>query len=72
MEILTENKDYTTTHKYWNKLKQLLKEEGNETVTNCHQLKLCEAEGKMPLTDKTYIKKLFHLIENIPITFMSK
>ena len=38
--VLTDSKDALTARKYWNKLKQRLKEEGNETVTNCHQLKL--------------------------------
>ena len=51
VEILTDNKDYKTARKYWNKLKQRLKEDGNETVTNCHQLKLRAADGKMRLTD---------------------
>lgn len=50
VKILTESKDYTTSRKYWNKLKQRLKKEGNETVTNCHQLKLRAADGKMRLT----------------------
>ena len=49
--VLTESKDYLTARKYWNKLKQRLKEEGNETVTNCHQLKLRAEDGKMRLTD---------------------
>ena len=44
--VLTESKDALTARKYWNKLKQRLKEEGNETVTNCHQLKLKAADGK--------------------------
>ena len=35
--VLTNSVDYLTARKYWNKLKQRLKEEGNETVTNCHQ-----------------------------------
>jgi len=38
--ILTEQQNELTARKYWNKLKQRLKEEGNETVTNCHQLKM--------------------------------
>lgn len=38
--VLTDSKDYVTARKYWNKLKQRLKEEGNKTVTNCHQLKM--------------------------------
>jgi len=49
--VLTEQQDELTARKYWNKLKQRLKEEGNETVTNCHQLKLLAADGKMRLTD---------------------
>ena len=47
--VLTDSKDALT--KYWNKLKQRLKEEGNETVTNCHQLKLRAADGKMRLKE---------------------
>lgn len=42
--VLTERVDYNTGRKYWNKLKQRLKEEGNELVTNCHQLKMIELE----------------------------
>jgi len=38
--VLTDSKDYQTARKYWNKLKERLKKEGNESVTNCHQLKL--------------------------------
>ena len=49
--VLTEQQDELTARKYWNKLKQRLKEEGNETVTNCHQLKLLAKDGKMRLTD---------------------
>ena len=44
--VLTDS-DYQTARKYWNKLKQRLKEEGNETVTNCHQLKFKAPDGKM-------------------------
>ena len=44
--VLTDSIDFQTARKYWNKLKQRLKEEGNETVTNCHQLKLPAADGK--------------------------
>ena len=46
METLTDSIDYQTARKYWNKLKQRLKEEGNETVTNCHQLKMPERTRK--------------------------
>ena len=51
VDVLTDSKDALTARKYWNKLKQRLKEEGNETVTNCHQLKLRAMDGKMRLTD---------------------
>ena len=64
--ILTDSTDYTTSRKYWNKLKQRLKEEGNETVTNCHQLKMHAADGKMRLTDVADTEQLFRLIQSIP------
>ena len=49
--VLTDSPDYNTGRKYWNKLKQRLKEEGSELVTNCHQLKMRAADGKNRLTD---------------------
>ena len=52
--------------KYWNKLKQRLKEEGNETVTNCHQLKLKAQDGKYRMTDVVDIEGMFRIIESIP------
>ena len=61
--ILTESTD---GRKYWNKLKQRLKEEGNETVTNCHQLKLKATDGKMRMTDVADTEQLFRLIQSIP------
>ena len=64
--VLTDSKDALTARKYWNKLKQCLKEEGNETVTNCHQLKLRAADGKMRLTDVADTEQLFRLIQSIP------
>ena len=59
---LADSKDFLTARKYWNKLKERLKKEENETVSNCHQLKLEAADGKMRLTDvantkaKDYLK----------------
>ena len=61
--VLTDSKDATT---YWRKLKQRLKAEGNETVTNCHALKLRAADGKMRLTDVADTEQLFRLIQSIP------
>ena len=63
VSIITESKD---GRKYWNKLKQRLKEEGNETVTNCHQLKLKSLDGKYRLTDVCDIEGMFRIIESIP------
>ena len=61
--ILSESKD---GRKYWNKLKQRLSNEGNETVTNCHQLKLKAQDGKYRLTDVVDIEEMFRIIESIP------
>ena len=61
--ILTESVDPTA---YWRKLKQRLKEEGNETVTICHALKMPALDGKMRLTDIANTKELFRLIQSIP------
>lgn len=51
---------------YWRKLKQRLKEEGNETVTNCHALKMIAADGKMRQTDVADTEQIFRLIQSIP------
>ena len=61
--ILTDSIDPAA---YWRKLKQRLKQEGNETVTNCHGLKMRAADGKMRLTDVADTEQLFRLIQSIP------
>ena len=61
--VLTESIDPSA---YWRKLKQRLKEEGNETVTNCHGLKMMAQDGKMRLTDVADAEQLFRLIQSIP------
>jgi len=61
--VLTDSVD---ARKYWNKLKQRLVEEGNETVTNCHQLKMTASDGKQRLTDVADIEQLLRLIQSIP------
>lgn len=63
VEILTESKDATA---YWRKLKQRLKAEGNETVTNCHAFKMRAIDGKMRLTDVADTEQLLRLIQSIP------
>ena len=60
---LTDSVDPTA---YWRKLKQRLKEEGNETVTNCHALKMIAKDGKSRLTDVVNTKDLLRLVQSIP------
>lgn len=64
--VLVDSKDYQTARKYWNKLKQRLKEEGFEPVTNCHQLKLMAEDGKQRLTDVADTEQLFRVIQSVP------
>ena len=61
--VISESKD---KQGYWRKLKQRLREEGNETVTNCHALKLKAQDGKYRLTDVVDIEGMFRIIESIP------
>lgn len=61
--VLTESKDPAA---YWRKLKQRLKEEGNETVTNCHGLKMTAADGKKRMTDVATTEQLLRIIQSIP------
>jgi hypothetical protein len=63
ISVLTESKD---PNAYWRKLKQRLKDEGNETVTNCHGLKLIAADGKHRMTDVASTEQLLRLIQSIP------
>ena len=63
VSVLTDSVDATA---YWRKLKQRLKEEGNETVTNCHGLKMKAADGKMRLTDVADTEQLLRFIQSIP------
>ena len=61
--VISESKD---GRKYWNKLKQRLKQEGNESVTSCNQLKLKASDGKYYNTDVVDIEGMFRIIESIP------
>ena len=63
VSVLTESVD---GRKYWNKLKQRLQEEGNQTVTNCHQLKLTAVDGKQRLTDVADVEQLLRIIQSVP------
>lgn len=61
--VLTDSVDPTA---YWRKLKQRLKAEGNESVTNCHALKMRAADGKMRMTDVADTEQLLRLIQSVP------
>lgn len=61
--VLTESKDPQV---YWRVLKKRLKEEGNETVTNCNGLKMKAADGKMRLTDVADMQGIFRIIQSVP------
>jgi hypothetical protein len=64
--VLIQQPDYQAARKYWNKLKERLKKEGSQSVTNCHQLKLKAADGKKYLTDVADPETLLRLIQSVP------
>ncbi|MBI3563194.1 MAG: Bro-N domain-containing protein [Gammaproteobacteria bacterium] len=66
IQVLTQQPDYQTARKYWNKLKERLGKEGSESVTNCHRLKLPAADGKYYLTDVATAETLLRLIQSVP------
>ncbi len=63
---LIEQDDFQTARKYWNKLKERLKNEGNESVTECHQLKLQSSDGKFYMTDVADVETMLRLIQSVP------
>lgn len=64
--VLADKPDYQAARNYWKITKKRLKDEGNETVTNCNRLKMMAADGKMRLTDVATVEQLFRLIQSIP------
>lgn len=64
--VLTDQPDARHAAKYWSVLKVRLKEEGSELPTNCSQLKMRAADGKMRLTDAATTEQLFRIIQSIP------
>ena len=65
-DVLAVLTDSTNPAAYWRKLKERLKAEGNESVTNCHALKMKSADGKMRLTDVADAEQLLRLIQSVP------
>ena len=66
VQVLTDSIDYQAARKYWKVLKGRLKKEGNESVTNCYQLKLPSSDGKKYLTDVADMEQILRLIQSIP------
>ena len=65
IQALIQQPSYQTARRYWNKLKERLRKEGNESVTNCHRLKLEAADGKKYLTDIANPETLLRLIQSV-------
>ncbi len=63
---LIQQPNFQTARKYWNKLKERLRKEGSESVTNCHQLKLEASDGKSYLTDVADTETLLRIIQSVP------
>lgn len=66
IQILIQQVNYQVARKYWNKLKERLKKEENESVSNCRQLKFKAADGKFYLTDAADVETLLRLIQSVP------
>jgi hypothetical protein len=66
IRALTQQSDFQTARKYWNKLKERLNQEGSQLVTNCHQLKMVSEDGKLRLTDTANAETLLRLIQSVP------
>ena len=66
VQVLTQQPDYQTARKYWNKLKERLGKEGSQLVTNCHQLKMPAADGKQRPTDAATAETLLRLVQSVP------
>jgi hypothetical protein len=66
IQVLTQQPDFQTARKYWNKLKERLRREGSQSVTNCHRLKLPAADGKSYLTDVANAETLLRLVQSVP------
>ena len=66
VQVLTQQPDYQTARKYWNKLKERLGKEGSQLVTNCHQLKMTAGDGKQRLTDVATAETLLRLVQSVP------
>ncbi len=66
IQVLTQQPNYQTARKYWNKLKERLDKEGGQSVTNCHRLKMPAADGKNYMTEVATAETLLRLVQSVP------
>lgn len=66
VQVLIQQSNFQAARKYWNKLKERLRKEGSQSVTNCHRLKLEAADGKKYLTDVADVETLLRLVQSVP------
>jgi DNA-damage-inducible protein D len=66
IRVLTQQADFQAARNYWKVLKNRLRKEGNESVTNCNRLKLPAADGKSYLTDVADVQTLLRLVQSVP------
>ncbi len=66
VQVLTQQPDYQAARTYWKVLKNRLRKEGSESVTDCNRLKLAAADGKSYLTDVASAETLLRLVQSVP------
>ncbi len=66
IQVLTQQPDFQTARKYWNKLKERLNKEGSQLVTTCPQLRMAATDGKQRLTDMATAETLLRLVQSVP------
>lgn len=66
VRVLTDQADYQTARKYWNKLSERLRKEGSQSVTNCHRLKLVAGDGKLRDTDVADPETILRIVQSVP------
>ena len=66
VQVLTQQANDLTARKFWNQLKRRLDKEGSQLVTNCHQLKMPAADGRLRLTDVATAESLLRIVQSVP------